>query len=362
MKKTRNTSASKSAIKPRPKKTLSISSDRKVKLGGTNKSTLRPSFEDHKVLENPLENCESPQNVQIINNVVKEETKENQLENLIPPTKTPVNCTPCMRSSEMSYLMPKTVTQSDLLKRLGLPANVSTTSPALSHVRRVLSESREIEGRIQDRLKNLKFAAERMANDATAPEEEKKENDELKEKLGNYDEKMEHVKSQIKDILAISKQTQDEIKHTKEIVNTIQQDQSAASKIMAQSFHSRYLDECDDEMFPQTDQIMESNKKPMMDSDYESIKILQDSLQKNASNEEENDYKTRISELEGMVREYEMKVLQSESERIKKERENIDLKESVITLKRLLAEKVEINTVETNENSERILEVFLFLF
>ena len=39
------------------------------------------------------------------------------------------------------------------------------------------------------------------------------------------------------------------------------------------------------------------------------------------------------------IKDYERKVLQSESERIHKERENLDLKEAIMTLKKRLNEK-----------------------
>ncbi len=273
---------------------------------------------------------------------------------------------PSMRISEPNYLMPKVLSRAEFIRRLAHDDKDGDSST--THIKRVVEENRDMEERIKRQLEVLREQAKKAVaqyqdtNEESATKQE--ETKEVGEKMAGYENKLNAVKETMESILHVTKQTQQDIKNTKDLVANIQQNDQSQSKI-AGSFNSRFMDEGDDEMF-----ICEEAPAPVAEkrngqsqqaaaNDDEGVSIfvsggnpgieymittedqLEEVDEKGVSTDHTDILRSVLVNNGGRrkIRDYEKKVLQSESERINKEKENLDLKEAVMKLKRQLADK-----------------------
>ncbi len=162
------------------------------------------------------------------------EEEKGKLEPASPPTIRIMS--PSMKKMETCYISPKVPTKA-----------ASTTaalrsSDQLGEIQRIIQESKDREQRIQDQLKSLKehvkVAMERKEAVVVA--------------TPNVVERVvigidDSLKKAMNNLLAVTKETRAELKHTKELVSSMRED--TQSKISG-SFKSIVIEDCDEHIFP----------------------------------------------------------------------------------------------------------------
>ena len=243
---------------------------------------------------------------------------------------SPYCYSPSRRKTELQYLMPKILTHGDFLRRV---CSIDHLNPTFQ-LEKVLTESREMEQRIKQRLDALRLQAQQAVlehhlNKAEAEQKDAEINPVM------YEEKLESVKAAMDNILKITQETRQEIRHTKDIVTNIQQDQPQNKTIG--SFNSRLIEDYDDEMFVE-EGVCEQAKVASMErmNEEEGVKYV---VTTDGQMEDTEGGMPQLDFLKEKIKDYERKVLEGESERIRKERENLDLKEAIMNLRRQLSEK-----------------------
>ncbi len=225
-------------------------------------------------------------------------------------------------------------------------------------VEKVLEESREREARINDRLQALKDQVRLVVGAQKAEDATKEEQKQTADRMGQYVNQLNVVKDTIENILSVTKETHNEVQRTKDIVAGIQNE--SPSKASA-SFRSVFIEDCDENQIcegtsPQF-RLTEGDRPALTSTPIlisptnedecvstvswskrepvEYVMTTEDQLE----SIDEGQCAVQIAKLREQIKDCERKALQTEGARLDKERENLDLKETVLKMKKELEEK-----------------------
>ena len=115
-----------------------------------------------------------------------------------------------------------------------------------NELKKIIQEARERDERVQKHLGMLKEQA-RLVCGVEAPVSDKPKSNELASSISKCEKHFDNFKDTINNILEMTKQTQNEVQKTKDIVSNIQND-TTQNRICG-SFHSKFMEDEDGEIF-----------------------------------------------------------------------------------------------------------------